>query len=161
MTLEILQRDMIMYWKAGKAFEKNVMSGMMDAVKKASMTAKGRVKITEELVNETLQKYQKTVQEQYDTCPESAEDPKRDAELKQRKADYLAELTLVKEYAPQLMSDYNEIKEAVTKLLSDYSPADALSAKSNRGAIMKIVAPAMKGKADMSIVNKVVGELLA
>ncbi len=160
MTLEILQRDMIMYWKAGKAFQKNVMIGMIDAVKKAAMTPKGRVEITEQLVNETLMKYQKTVQEQYDTCPDSAEDPKRDAELKERKADYLAELTLVKEYAPKLLSDYNEIKDAVVALLSEYGPVDALSSKSNRGTVMKIIAPAMKGKADMAIVNKVVGDLL-
>ena len=70
MTLEILQRDMIMYWKAGKAFQKNVIIGMIDAVKKAAMTPKGRIEITEQLVNETLMKYQKTVQEQYDTCPD-------------------------------------------------------------------------------------------
>lgn len=161
MTLEILQRDMIMYWKAGKAFQKNVMIGMIDAVKKAAMTPKGRVEITEQLVNETLMKYQKTVQEQYDSCPDSATDPDRDAELKQRKADYLRELRIVKEYAPQLLTDYDEVKEAVVEVLSEYGPVDALSSRSNRGTVMKIVAPAMKGKADMSVVNKVVGELLS
>lgn len=161
MTLEKLKTDMVKYWKAGLVFEKNVVANMIDTVKKASMTAKGRVEITEQLVNETLQKYQKTVQEQYDTCPDSADDPKRDAELKQRKADYLRELNLVKEYAPQLLSDYDDVKEAVISVLSAYGPVEALSSKSNRGTIMKIVAPAMKGKADMSIVNQVVNQLLS
>lgn len=161
MTLEKLKTDMVKYWKAGLVFEKNVVANMMDTVKKASMTAKGRVEITEQLVNETLQKYQKTVQEQYDTCPDSADDPKRDAELKQRKADYLRELNLVKEYAPQLISDYDDVKEAVISVLNAYGPVEALSSKSNRGTIMKIVAPAMKGKADMSIVNQVVNQLLS
>lgn len=124
------------------------------------MTSKGRVEITEALVDETLIKYQKTVQEQYDTCPDSAEDPKRDTELKQRKAEYLKELEIVKEYAPQLLTSYDEVKAAVIAILSEYGPVDCLNAKSNRGTIMKIVAPAMKGKADMSVVNKVVGELL-
>lgn len=73
----------------------------------------------------------------------------------------MRELRIVKEYAPQLLTDYNEIKEAVIAVLSEHGPVDALSSKSNRGTVMKIVAPAMKGKADMSIVNKVVGELLA
>lgn len=155
MTLEILQRDMIMYWKAGKAFQKNVMIGMIDAVKKAAMTPKGRVEITEQLVNETLMKYQKTVQEQYDTCPESSEDPKRDAELKERKADYLAELTLVKEYAPQLMNSYENIKNVVLVAATGLELT-----KSNKGQLMKRVVPLLKGKADMSVVNKVVEDLL-
>lgn len=154
MTLEILERDMVMCWKQGDLFMKGVLANMVDAVKKASMTAKGRVEITEQLVNETLQKYRKTVQEQYDTCPDSSDDPERDAELKKRKADYLRELRIVKEYAPQLMTDYNEIREAVVSLLAG-NPVDS------KGAIMKIVAPAMKGKADMSVVNKVITDMLS
>lgn len=161
MTIEVLNNDMITAWKSGDLARKGTLANMIDAVKKASMTAKGRVEITETLVNETLIKYQKTVQEQYDTCPASAADPKRDAELKQRKADYLKELEIVKEYAPQLLTSYDEIKAAIIMILSEYGPVDCLNAKSNRGTVMKIVAPAMKGKADMSVVNKVVGELLA
>lgn len=157
MTLEILERDMVMCWKQGDLFMKGVLANMVDAVKKASMTAKGRIEITEQLVNETLQKYQKTVQEQYDTCPDSADDLQRDAELKQRKANYLRELRIVKEYAPQLMTDEKEIRNSIITMIlangEDFT-------KQNRGKIMKIVAPAMKGKADMSVVNKVVSELL-
>jgi len=158
MTLEILNRDMIMCWKQGDIFMKNVLANMVDAVKKASMTAKGRIEITEQLVNETLQKYQKTVQEQYDTCPDSADDPKRDAELKQRKADYLRELRIVKEYAPQLMTDPEEIKSMI-KTIAEADPKMAFS-KVNRGYVMKTLSGQLRGKADMSVVNKVVTELL-
>lgn len=159
MTLEILERDMKLAWKGGQLFQKGVLANMIDAVKKASMTSKGRIEITEQLVNETLQKYQKTVQEQYDTCPDSSDDPKRDAELKQRKLDYLHELNLVKEYAPQLLTDYEEIKSVVTALLAD-NAIEVHCAKANRGNVMKIVAAALKGKADMAVVNKVVSTLL-
>lgn len=155
MTLETLQMDMVKYWKAKSVFEKNVLSNMIDAVKKAAMTPKGRVEITEQLVNETLMKYQKTVQEQYDTCPDSAEDPERDAELKERKADYLAELNLVKEYAPQLMNSYETIKNVVLVAATGLELT-----KSNKGQLMKRVVPLLKGKADMSVVNKVVDDLL-
>ena len=155
MTIEILNRDMIMCWKQGDIFMKNVLANMIDAVKKASMTAKGRVEITEQLVDETLQKYQKTVQEQYDTCPDSAEDPKRDEELKQRKADYLRELRIVKEYAPQLMTGYENIKNVVLVAATGLELT-----KSNKGQLMKRVVPLLKGKADMSVVNKVVEDLL-
>ena len=153
MTIDVLNKDMITFWKLGEPFKKKVLANMIDAVKKASMTSKGRVEITEALVDETLAKYQKTVQEQYDTCPDGEE-------YAQRKADYLAELSLVKMYAPRMITDYEEVKQAVMAVLNEYGPVEALCAKSNRGTVMKIVAPAMKGKADMSVVNKVVGELL-
>ena len=160
MTLDILNRDKVAAWKAGDIERKNALTNMVDAVTKASMTAKGHVEITEQLVNETLQKYQKTVQEQYDTCPDSAEDAKRDAELKQRKASYLRELEIVKEYAPQLLTEYEEVKAAVIAVLSEHGPVERLSSKSNRGTVMKILAPALKGKADMSVVNRVLNEVL-
>ena len=151
MTLEILERDMKQAWKAGQTFQKNVLANMIDAVKKASMTSKGRVEITEQLVNETLVKYQKTVQEQYDTCPNTEE-------YIDRKNDYLYELNLVKEYAPQMISDPEEIKN-MSKAIAESDPNMALS-KANRGYVMKTLATNLKGKVDMSVVNKVVGELL-
>lgn len=153
MTLEILNKDMITAWKAGDMPRKATLANMIDAVKKASMTSKGRVEITEALVNETLVKYQKTVQEQYDTCPATPE-------YLSRRLAYCNELEIVKEYAPQLLTDYEEVKAAVVAVLCMYGPVDCLGAKSNRGTVMKLVAPAMKGKADMSVVNKVVDELL-
>lgn len=158
MTLDILERDMKLAWKAGQLFQKGVLANMIDAVKKASMTSKGRVEINEQLVNETLMKYQKTVQEQYDTCPGSSDDPKRDAELKQRKLDYLHELNLVKEYAPQLVTDPEEIKSMI-KTIAEADPKMALS-KVNRGYVMKTLSAQLRGKADMSVVNKVVTEML-
>lgn len=158
MTLDILERDMKLAWKAGQLFQKGVLANMIDAVKKASMTAKGRVEITEQLVNETLVKYQKTVQEQYDTCPTVADDPKREAELKERKADYLRELNLVKEYAPQMVTDVATIQKMILAV-AEADPNMALS-KTNRGYIMKTLSAQLKGKVDMSVVNKVVNELL-
>ena len=151
MTLEILNKDMITFWKSGDTFKKNVLANMIDVVKKAGMTSKGRVEITEQLVNETLVKYQKAVQEQYDTCPD-------DDKYVQRKADYLAELSLVKEYAPQMVTDTTTIQKMILAI-AEMDPKMALS-KTNRGYVMKTLAAQLKGKADMSVVNKVVGELL-
>lgn len=158
MTLEILNKDMIQAWKAGQMFQKGILANMIDAVKKASMTPNGRVEITEALVNETLMKYQKAIQEQYDTCPDSAEDPERDAELKERKRNYYLELNFVKGYAPQLVTDTATIQKMILAI-AEMDPAMALS-KANRGYVMKTLATQLKGKADMSAVNKVVNELL-
>ena len=158
MTLEMLERDMKQAWKAGQLFQKGVLANMIDAVKKASMTSKGRVEITEQLVNETLIKYQKTVQEQYDTCPTTADDPKRAAELRERKNDYLHELNLVKEYAPQMVTDVATIQKMILAI-AEADPNMALS-KANRGYVMKTLSAQLKGKVDMAIANQVIGELL-
>ena len=69
MTLEKLQSEMVQAMKNKDKLRKSVLSGMIDAVKKASMTNNGRVEITEQLVDEVLLKYKKMVQEQIDTCP--------------------------------------------------------------------------------------------
>jgi uncharacterized protein YqeY len=151
MTIDILNKDMVIAWKAGDLARKTVIANMIDAVKKASMTAKGRVEITETLVNETLVKYQKTVQEQYDTCPAIPE-------YMTRRLAYCNELEIVKEYAPQMVTDPDEVK-ALIKAIAEADPNMALS-KTNRGCVMKTLAANLKGKADMSVVNKVVGELL-
>lgn len=151
MTIDILNKDMVTAWKAGDLARKSALANMIDAVKKASMTAKGRIEITETLVNETLVKYQKTVQEQYDTCPATPE-------YMTRRLAYYNELEIVKEYAPQMVTDPDEVK-ALIKAIAEADPNMALS-KTNRGYVMKTLAANLKGKADMSVVNKVVGELL-
>ena len=151
MTIDVLNKDMITAWKSGDMARKSTLSNMIDAVKKASMTSSGRVEITEALVNEALVKYQKTVQEQYDTCPATPE-------YMSRRLGYMAELQVVKEYAPQLITDPAEIRSMINSI-AEADPNMTLS-KTNRGYVMKVLAAMLKGKADMSVVNRVVGELL-
>lgn len=151
MTIEVLNRDMIAAWKSGDMVRKTTLANMIDAIKKASMTSKGRVEITETLVDETLIKYQKTVQEQYDACPATPT-------YMSRRLGYCNELMIVKEYAPQTITDPEEIK-AMIKTIAEADPNMVLY-KSNRGYVMKTLASNLKGKVDMSVVNKVVGELL-
>ena len=127
--METLQMDMVKYWKAGMVFEKNVLANMTDAIKKASMTPKGRIAITDQLVDETLIKYQKTVQEQYDTCPETDENPERAAELKQRKALYLKELNLVKDYLSNSRKNCEKVLKKYSRYLFRYLASKFLGAE--------------------------------
>lgn len=149
MTLEILQAARTVAMKTGDMATKNVLSSMIDACQKAAITPKGRVEITEQLVDETLIKYQKTIQEMIDTCP---------ADRTELLAKYLIEIKVVKEYAPQLLTDKEEIRKAITKILS---ATDIEILTQNKGKIMKAITPHFKGKADMKIVSQVVAEMLA
>ena len=147
MTLENLQAARTAAMKAGDMATKNVLSNMIDACQKATITSKGRVEITEQLVDEVLIKYQKTIQEMIDTCPADRED------LLDK---YHAEMEIVKMYAPQLITDPGEIAAIIPTIV----PTGTAFIKSNKGAIMKCVSPYFKGKADMKIVGKVVNDML-
>lgn len=147
MTLEKLQSEMIQAMKNKDKTRKSVLSGLVDAVKKASMTNNGRVEITEQLVDEVLLKYKKMVQEQIDTCPTNRVETLE---------EYKAQMAIVAEFAPTLITDENEIKN----LISDIINNEIEFTKSNRGKIMKIIAPVLKGKVDMGVVNKVLGGVL-
>ena len=147
MKLEVLQKEKVNAMKNKDEKRKAVLSEMIDMVQKASITAKGRVEITEQLVDETLIKYQKMTQEMIDTCPASRTD---------KLAEYEAAMVIVKEYAPQLITDETEIKGMILDVLNNEYTLE----KKNRGQIMKIVMPVLKGKVDMAVANKVIGSML-
>lgn len=148
MDLKILQEDKIIAMKEGSDLKKMVLTDMIDKIQKASITPKGRVEITEELVNEALIKYQKMMQEMIDTCPQSRV---------QTLAIYNAQMEIVKQYAPQILTDPVIIAENIESILLE---ENIEAEKKNKGQIMKVVMPKFKGKADMKIVNQVIEGLL-
>jgi uncharacterized protein YqeY len=95
-----------------------------------------------------LIKYQKMVQEMIDTCPESRV---------QTMATYKAQMDIVKEYAPQLITDEETIQTMIMDLLVD---ADLAPKKKNKGQIMKTVMPHLKGKVDMKSANQIIAGIL-
>ena len=147
MKLEILQSAKTEAMKNKDAIRKEAISAMIDAVQKASITPKGRIEITEQLTDEVLIKYQKTIQEMIDTCPANRTDLMN---------KYVAEMAVVKEFAPQLMTDKGEIEHTINDILNGEVPLT----KANRGNVMKLITPYFKGKADMKIVSQVVAEML-
>lgn len=148
MKLEILQSAKTEAMKNKDAIRKDAISAMIDAVQKASITPKGRIEITEQLTDEVLIKYQKTIQEMIDTCP---------ADRTELLAKYNAEMAVVKEFAPQLITDHQIIKDRMFTLVMN---AGLTPDKKNKGAIMKLASAEFKGKADMKIVSQVVAEML-
>lgn len=148
MTLEKLQSEMIQAMKNKDKTRKSVLSSLVDAVKKVAINKNCRDNITEAMVDEVLLKYKKMVQEMIDTCP---------ADRVETLMDYQNQMAVVTEFAPVLMTSPVQIEIAVRRLILDNNIEPV---KSNRGVIMKLVAANLKGKADMSIVSKVVGGML-
>lgn len=141
MTLEILQRDMIIALKDKNTLRKVVLSSLVQAVKKAGIDNKCKDNIPEQLVNQTILKAKKIAQEQVDTCPESRLD------LLQA---YKEELSIINEYAPMMLDNPVQIEILVKEL-------DIELTKKNMGIIMKEL-KAMN--VDMKVAKDVVSKLL-
>lgn len=67
-----------------------------------------------------------------------------------------AELAILEQYMPKQMSE-DEIRAAIEKLLADNGITPEAK---NKGAIMKVVMPALSGKADGRDINKVVTSMM-
>ena len=141
MTLEVLNAEMIAAMKNKDKVRKDVISSMVQAVKKYGIDNMCKDNITEEQIDAVILKEKKTVQEMIDTCP---------ADRTEILAEYNAKMAIIDEFAPKLMTDEAEIKAFVEGLGIELI-------KANRGQIMG----ALKGKADMKAANKVVGGMLA
>lgn len=147
MTLIELQNAKNAAMKAKDIVRKDALTAMIDAVQKAAIGPKGRVEITEQLVDEALIKYQKTIQEMIDTCPANRTD------LMDK---YVAEMAVVKEFAPQLISNPSEICGMILETVNN----EFEIAPANKGKIMKKISPVFKGKADMKVVNAVLMKMM-
>ena len=143
MKFETMQKDMIAAMKARDKGRKDSISALISAVKKLAIDEGTRDDIPDELVDRAVLKELKTAKEQLDTCP---------AERAELKAEYQLRYDVISEYAPKMMS-----AEEVEAFLKDKF-ADVIATK-NKGEIMKNVMKELKGKADGSVINKVVAEL--
>ena len=148
MTLEILQSEMIHAMKSKQPIRKEVLSSAIGAIKNAAIANKCKDNIPETLVDEVLLKEKKTLQEQIDTCPEDRVSMKN---------EYILKMDILLEFCPKLLDNPEEIKAMVENQLAI---AGVEPLKSNKGMVMKTVMPVFKGKADMKIVNQVIGEIL-
>lgn len=148
MTLETLQNEMIAAMKSGDKFRKTVISGLIAQIKKSAIDKGCRDNISEDFVNAEILKAEKQAKESI----VGAEAAHREDLLK----EYVHQYDIIHSYAPQMIDDEDEIRN----LILDTVNGEIEFTKTNRGKIMKLISSALKGKADMSIVSKVVGEML-
>ena len=155
---ETIKADMTKALKDGNKERRLTLADIVATIDKTTTSGKTRVEITDTLVDEVLIKYKKTVQEMIDTCPDGAEDPKRDAELKQRKAEYENKLALTLEYAPKVIDDPFEVE---TLILNFACENGLILTKNNKSAIMKTIMPFLKqNNCDMKIANGVLNRII-
>ena len=149
MTLDELQSQKIVAFKAGDKTRVKVLNDIIMLVQKEQTKGKTKIEATEEMVAACATKAQKTLEEMVATCPDTAE-------YVERLADYRTQLNIAREYALQLITDEEEIRFMIVNIIN----GDFALIPANKGKIMKTVMPMLKGKVDMAIANKVIGEML-
>lgn len=145
MTLETLQKEMISAMKNKEKLRKDTISALIGAIKKTAIDEKCRDNITEDLVNRVILKEKKTMQEMIDTCP---------VEREETLNEYNQKMIIINEFAPQMMNE-EEVRKAIYRIIAT---TDIFY--TGKGAIMKVVMPKLKGKADGKLINKVVSEIV-
>lgn len=144
MTIEILQKEMISALKAGNKFRKETISTLIAQIKKAAIDKGCRDNIPESLVDEELLKAKKAQEDSINLCPNARRD---------LYDEYVAQMRIIKEFAPSLIEDENEIRNIILNCGFEVS-------KQNQGMIMKTIKTSYAGKVDMKKVSQVFKELL-
>ena len=144
MTLEKLIKCNNQALKENATVKRSVLTSAISRVKNAAIDKGCRDNVPEYLVDKVLLKELKTLNEMIDTCPKDR------PELLE---SYLDKLYVLEQFCPKLITDESEIKELISSLLVGVDT-------SNKGMVMKTVMPQLKGKVDMKVANKVLGEMV-
>ena len=141
MTLEALRKDMVAAMKAKDKERKDALSALLTALKNKAIDK--RADLTEEEETQVILKEIKQLKETIEMTPAD-------------RTDILAEcnsrLAVLEEYAPKMM-DETEIRAVIDATLSEVG-IEAPEAK-DKGKIMKVLMPKVKGKADGKLVNDI------
>lgn len=148
MNYQVLKEDSNNALKQGNKLRRLVLNDICASIEAASIKQKNRTAITDELVDEVLTKYKKTVQEMIDTCP-------ADIQHSDKLAEYKAKMAIVEEYAPKMITDYQEIYDMISCWITKVS-------FTNKGAFIKSLMPeCKKAHMDMKIANQVINDMWA
>lgn len=131
--------------KAKDKERKNVLSGLLTELKNFQINK--MTELTEEDENHVVLKLIKQSKETLEMTPADRQDIIDECNYT---------IKVLEEYAPKMM-DEEEIKETINSVLGELSIETP--AASDKGKIMKVLMPKVKGKADGSLVNQVLGSM--
>lgn len=144
--IDQVRAAMVEAMKAKDKERKDSLSMLLSALKNAQIDK--REELTEAEENAVVKKEIKQTQETYDLAPADRQDIRDEA---------AARIAVYKEFAPEDMS-VEQIKEVIGQVLAKLgietpSPKD-------KGAIMKVLMPLVKGKADGKVVNETLAQMM-
>ena len=151
MTFKELQAAMTAAMKERNRVKKEVIADMITCAKNMAIEQGCKDNISDEIVKQAILKSKKRCQEQIDTCPANRPD------LLQA---YTICMGYIDEFAPKMMSE-NEVREYIIEYFEELRTRNEFKAgQVNKGQIMKELALALKGKAEMGMVSRILTEVL-
>ena len=138
--IDTVRAAMVEAMKAKDKARKHSLSMLLSALKNAEIDK--RSPLTEEEENAIVKKEIRQTKETYDTAPEDRTDIRDEA---------AARLAVYKEFAPEDMN-VEQITAVIREVLAELSIDTPTMA--DKGRIMKVLMPRVKGKADGKLVNE-------
>ncbi len=144
--IDEIRAQMVKAMKEKDKERKDSLSMLLSALKNKAIDK--REDLTEEEENEVIKKEIRQTKETMDSAPADRDDIRSQCEKR---------LAVYKEFAPEDLSEdaIREIIKGVLKDLDIESPTPK-----DKGKIMKELMPRVKGKAEGSAVNRIVGEFM-
>ena len=143
--IDVVRAAMVQAMKAKDKARKDSLSMLLSALKNAEIDK--REPLTEAEEDAIVKKEIRQTQETYDLAPADRDDIREAG----------ARLAVYKEFAPEDMS-VDQIKEVIDGVLKELGIENPTP--KDKGAIMKVLMPKVKGKADGKVVNETLGAML-
>lgn len=144
--IDVVRAAMVEAMKAKDKPRKDSLSMLLSALKNAQINK--REPLTEEEENAVVKKEIKSTQETYDLAPAERTDIREEA---------AARIAVYKEFAPEDMS-VEQIREVILFVLKELNLSQPTP--KDKGAIMKVLMPLVKGKANGKTVNETLAAML-
>ncbi|MGN0776009.1 MAG: GatB/YqeY domain-containing protein [Candidatus Ventricola sp.] len=145
--IDTVRAAMMQAMKDKDKARKDALSLLLSALKNKAIDK--RADLTEEEENAVIFREIKQAQETLDTTPADRVQTIEEAKLR---------MSVYSEFVPKLMGE-EEIREVIAAVLAEMG-IEKPTAK-EKGKIMKTLMPRVKGKADGSLVNQVLGSFFA
>lgn len=139
--IDEVRADMVKAMKAGEKEKKDTLSLLLSALKNKAIDK--REELTPEEETQVVLKEIKQVKETLDMTPKDREDIIAECTMR---------LSVLSEYAPKMMGEA-EIREIIKATLEETGIASPTP--KDKGKIMKVLMPKVKGKADGKLVNDI------
>ena len=144
--IDEVRAAMVAAMKAKDKVRKDSLSMLLSALKNAEIDQ--RSPLTEEEENAVVKKELRQSKETYDLAPEERQDIRE---------EMAARIAVYKEFAPEDMSA-EQIAQVIQEVLAELGIEKPVGA--DKGKIMKVLMPRVKGKADGKLVNETLAGMM-
>ena len=144
--IDEVRAAMVAAMKAKDKVRKDSLSMLLSALKNAEIDK--RSPLTEEEENAVVKKERRQSKETYDLAPEERQDIRE---------EMAARIAVYKEFAPEDMSA-EQIAQVIQEVLAELGIEKPVGA--DKGKIMKVLMPRVKGKADGKLVNETLAGMM-